>query len=164
MNISDIHETKISNEQFKQFEYINIHNGFMVDDISFLRLAQSNDPNIQTLVFDVHCGPKHRNPNQLLYIDTIISKNNVQAKGSHRCLESIFLNLSTLSPPTRAGKCMDFNHHPPKLNELYINNIPSNYTGEKLRELFQNYINTHPKLFAIKIHYSVNVQKNKMVK
>ncbi len=52
MNISGINETQISNEQFKQFEYINIHNGFMVDDIDFNRLAQSSDPNIQTLVFD----------------------------------------------------------------------------------------------------------------
>ncbi len=85
----------MTNVQMKQFQYINIHNGFILDTTKFIP-----DINTKQIVWCVHCGPisplPHTN-NELLKIVNIKQKNSERAGGSHRCLNNIQLNLSIAS-------------------------------------------------------------------
>eukprot|EP01084_Bolivina_argentea_P251745 422354_1 len=133
---------KITNEQMKQFQYINIHNGYWIDEINFNGVLDPNN-NTQQIVWDCHCGPSEqrieRNPKSLLHITNIKTKQSIQKSGSHRCLNNIQLSLSTSIPPQRGRQCPDFRHHPLKLNELYVNNIPSEYNEYQVLNIFNQY-------------------------
>ncbi len=62
--------------QMKKFQYINIHNGFVVDESKF----KQSLGNTKQIVFDVHCGPTNpllQAPTKLL---SIVNIKNVSKK------------------------------------------------------------------------------------
>eukprot|EP01083_Nonionella_stella_P276003 937559_1 len=121
----------------KKFQYINMHNGFYIANPE--QLISHRNPQIQQYLWDFHCGPNHDHDQKgLLSIVNIKTKNSQQLKASHRCVDGI-LNLSTKMSPQRAPKCPNFAHHPYKLNQLLIKNIPQTYDTYTVQDLFRDY-------------------------
>eukprot|EP01084_Bolivina_argentea_P268441 455928_1 len=69
--------THISNIQFKKFQYINIHNGFLLDETKFKQSLLNENNETKQIVWDVHCGPispLSHNQKKLLKIENISKK------------------------------------------------------------------------------------------
>ncbi len=76
---------------------------------------------------------------KLLKITRINTKESYHRPGSHRCLKNILLNLSTKSQPTPSNQCHNIKHHPYKLNELYVKNIPNTFNSSQVLNIFKQY-------------------------
>eukprot|EP01084_Bolivina_argentea_P268442 455929_1 len=148
--------THISNIQFKKFQYINIHNGFLLDETKFKQSLLNENNETKQIVWDVHCGPispLSHNQKKLLKIENISKKNSFKQGGSHQCLNNK-LYLPTTSTPKTSNQCPDIHHHPYKLNELVIKNVPYNYNESQVLQIFNKYK-------SIKLICFINQAKNK---
>ncbi len=74
---------KITNAQMKQFQYINIHNGYFVDEINFNYVLLNPNNDTKQIIWDCHCGPgqqKHQIQNTALTEEMMKEHNRIMEK------------------------------------------------------------------------------------